>query len=1328
MRGDWYQISLIFLAVVVTAFFGGFLYKELFPEYKIYQNAYLSLEEFRSSYTGRPPPPFESGIKQIVLEQADNGPPQIDRCTSCHVALQFSHFSPTQTASDINGNPVYDKSGLPVQEPNPNYVWAKLDQKIEALKKEGKEVEAEKLQSLKTVEVGEHIYDMTKVLRAHPLIGRETRPFEFHPIDEYGCTVCHSGNGRGLTTEKAHGPVFDGQYEAEYMGPTPQFLESDPLNDPLFSKIFNHKPGHSLLFQTTPLYVGALLQANCVQCHLSTIEKLEDASRETSIVAQRREEKSRAVEEAYKNEKQALAALIALKKQLEENGWDQTVENLTSDTGNFKLSDEQIDAAKSRLEFVRRQRNADQAISAIMNRMEGMLGSRELVDQILDNRGSIDEFIKEHSESVKPKGTLFAKKAALDRDNQLMGYAEEAQATIKETVSDENVQGALKTDIDLLTADFHRGENLFFSQACYACHRIDGLARGGVGPELTNIGNSYPWYIKESIVWPQADLKTSTMPNFHLDHEELEDLTTFLLAQKGRRPATSESAYKTRLLEWEAGYKLPWERPINPADLTNLRYSMTVFATEGCASCHRLKGFESNVGFNIEKENKPSFENLFKEREWFRKTIPEQISGSELVRVLEKKKGEIDDRIVNGVRSDSLLEELENTHPRLIESYNTDFKYARRAKNHHFEEMLSQTNDSSEKEKIKAEWNEWKERVNRVLMMYVQEYGLGRLIGPRPNWSGIYRSDEWLIEHFKKPSKHVARSIMPVMPFDETKFYALTYMLDQLAVKNRDEVRKVWNTFGFDPKLAYEFLCSQCHGDYQRGNGPVAEWIYPIPKNLTNADFLRNLTRKNAKESIIHGVIGGPMPPWGEVAPGKKTADGIPVLTENEINQLVDWLYTPLAGQSLYQRPEEVDKWQYGPEDLLKELERGSEKLTPEPGKKTEEDNVLSLLSYPLEQPYLASLNPLVPSLGNEETSLQVNQVFDVVKSPYKGEEGRLYYIKHKYYTEENLEKGREYFELNCAACHGREADGQGYRAGTMYDAKPRMLTNFQWINTRDDLRLLRSIKYGVPGTSMTAWGDQTSALQRMQLVMYIRSLSAEQKNRDQLLSALYEAYAEQAQVLEQSRVDQYVQVNELKDELKKIKNTIYQLRNQDTPPETGRAELYQKELLLNQQINALLAVDNLIIKIKNELQKESEVFQNIGAQVIGIEELENLFDQYLKLIDLSSIHYTLKDGQLELQRKSENMKEMEGLSNQMIESIRGTLQKLEREKVVTQGRLPSRERTDSLEDLNQKILKYKNLEKALVSGLEEAKRLRERQVELYAAYENKIKNVEKLQ
>ncbi len=119
---------------------------------------------------------------------------------------------------------------------------------------------------------------------------------------------------------------------------------------------------------------------------------------------------------------------------------------------------------------------------------------------------------------------------------------------------------------------------------------------------------------------------------------------------------------------------------------------------------------------------------------------------------------------------------------------------------------------------------QWKVRVRNVMMVFIQEYGLGRLICPRPNWSGVYRTDEWLMEHFRNPSSLVPRSLMPVFPFDDTKFYALTYMLDVLGIRNRDADRKVWDQRGFNPAQAFHVYCSQCHGDFRQGNGPVAEW------------------------------------------------------------------------------------------------------------------------------------------------------------------------------------------------------------------------------------------------------------------------------------------------------------------------------------------------------------------------------------------------------------------------------------------------------------------------------------------------------------------------
>lgn len=1291
MRGDRYQIILIALGVVATALFGVFFYRELFPEYKIYQNAYLELEEFRTTYTGQPMPPFKGGVKQIVLEPIKNGPVEIDRCTSCHVALQFQHFSPTQVVTDINGNIVYDEDGIPKKEKNPEYIWHKLDEKIADLTNpESSNYDpsaAEKYQALKTAEVGEHTYSMPKVLQMHPLIGRETRPFEFHPIDEYGCTSCHSGNGRGLTTQKAHGPVFDGDYEVEDIGPVPQFTEPDPENDPRFARIFNAKPGHELLFQTTPILIGPLMEAKCVQCHQTSKQKIEGASRDARATVEQWKDKSQVIQKSYDDDLNALVDLIRLRNGVYNNGVRKTVDHLKEMLDDYTLTPQARETLSKQATFLTamvggpdglRPENYQAARDVALKKLEKMiadrLGSESLAKKLLsqsdtegvDTAQIVRQFMEENQDHPEAEGDLFKKARTLKTHDKIFKRIGSGESAVSDAVL--TPEQGIKTDIDWLTENYQEGERLFISQACYPCHRIAGFSRGGVGPDLTEIGKYYPWYIKESIVWPQADLKTSTMPNYRLDHEQLEDLVTFLLAQRGRSKAVSESAYKTSIAEWEEGRKLPWEKPVSPAEMHDLDFSMTVFATEGCAACHRLRGFQSNVGFAVEKEN-GDFDALYKEREWFRRTIPELASGSDLVAIIEKHAEEIDSRIVDNVRENSLIERIDAKFPGNTESFYSNFAYARRAKNTDLQESP-------------AELKIWKERVHRLLMMYVQEYGYGRLVGPKPNWSGVYRTDEWLMEHFKKPTALVARSIMPVFPFDESKFYALTHMLDVLGARNRDEDRKVWDARGFNPAVAYDMYCAQCHGNQRIGNGPISEWIYPVPKNLRNADFMRNLTPARAKDSIVHGIKGGPMPPWGE-APKKPATEGVPVLTEVEIDRLVDWLYSGLPGRAIFEDEENIPKWKYQPEDVLEELEREGTKLPP----------ALSFL--PSGYGYFAATNP------------EVTQVFDVEKNGEGSPDPYSYYIKKRFYTEENLEEGQAYFELHCAVCHGREGDGAGLRAGVMVDAKPRMLTNLDWIETRDDMRLLRSIKYGVTGTSMQPWGDQTTALQRLQLVMYIRTLSAEQKMRDALYTTLYQSFDEARFVIDNARINEFpdfVALNrELETVTKERQETTVKVRQGQASPEEA-AELYKKQLELSNRLDDQEKVDRLLKEIKQGIEKEKRLFEEIGLGLIAQDEA--LVPVFLKLVNEHGDAFSLVDGKLQFKSPAPNS----DYRKEIVKELDAKLEAAKQERNKVSGRIASVERSELLKDLESQISGLEKLKLNLLSGLEQVKEIHKRQ------------------
>lgn len=1204
IKSEAYQWALIGLGAIATVMLGVFLYRELFPEYRIYQNDYIALEKFRSSYTHESPPAFQPGVKQIVIEREDHGPPTIDRCISCHVALQFGHFSATKIAHDNNGNILYNTQGIPEQVPNEEYIWGKLDQKIkelrdskvlEQLRNQGESSladsrlkEATQLEALKTAQVGEHRYDVTKVLAMHPLIGKETRPFEFHPLEEYGCVSCHNGNGRGLTTERAHGPIFDGQYAIEFRGPKPHFLEADPHNDPSFASAFNDKPGPELLFQTTPLFVGELIEAKCVQCHQAG----QDAS----------------------------AGIPTKNHNKPQNG------------------------AK-----------------------EGSLGE-----------------------------------GSPDRDDAPLGKRD---------------VGGIAASVDPLIQNYTQGQELYISQACYACHRIAGLARGGVGPELTKIGNSYPWYIKESIVWPQADLPTSTMPNMRLDHEELENLMTFLLGQTGSSKVISPQNYKIAVQAWEAGNKQPWEKSITPTQMQELRYSMSVFATEGCAACHRLKGFVSDVGYAIEaKDSTNNYEALSKEKQWFSQLFPENIPGSLLAKTLEENKAAVDQHIDPHTRTGSILEEIEATSPGQIEALYSNFKFASRAKDHFYKTQIATEKDPAKKAALEAAWKEWKSDLHNILMIYIQEYGLGRLICPRPNWSGVYRSDEWLMEHFHNPSAHVARSIMPVMPFDDTKFYALTHMLDVLGVRNRDAVHEIWSHEGFDPERAFEIHCAQCHGQFLAGNGPVSEWIYPIPKNLRNPDFLRNLTRDRIIQSITHGVKGTPMPPWGEAPKDKPTGDGVPVLSTEEIAQLTDWLLSGLPGGRVDRSSIDVPKWKYGPKDVLKELQEEGGQL---PSNKTPPvDHPLSFL--PRGEHYYAALQPQV----NVVQPPSIEEIFDVRPNTIGGPDKELYYIKKRYYTEENIRRGRQFFELNCAACHGKEADGTGARAPLMLDAKPRMLTNLDWINTRDDLRLLRSIKYGVPGTAMTPWGDLTSSLQRLQLVIFIRSLTADRQRRDALSTALYDVFESAQLKVEQARAIQYQKLDQLQkeyDNLQKQAKESYEKAETAQASPQDAAQLYQKKLELAIQLKKQQEVDQLFLTLRSLIKQEMDLYQGIGLDLILKQVDDQVMNIFFDLLFLQKGRYSIQEGRLHLEVDPSITDKMTELSTRLTSNLQNHIDLFQKEQQHLEGRISSPQRFQELAKIGAERSGLIKLRNKLIASLEESRHITQKQQEIY----NKLKTNE---
>jgi mono/diheme cytochrome c family protein len=82
---------------------------------------------------------------------------------------------------------------------------------------------------------------------------------------------------------------------------------------------------------------------------------------------------------------------------------------------------------------------------------------------------------------------------------------------------------------------------------------------------------------------------------------------------------------------------------------------------------------------------------------------------------------------------------------------------------------------------------------------------------------------------------------------------------------------------------------------------------------------------------------------------------------------------------------------------------------------------------------------------------------------------------------------GAEMFKTLCSRCHGEKGDGLGKTAWYL-DPTPRDLTKASFMNSKPEERFLNSIKNGVAGTSMPAWGKTLSDDQIHTVFGYVRT------------------------------------------------------------------------------------------------------------------------------------------------------------------------------------------------------------------------------------------------
>jgi mono/diheme cytochrome c family protein len=135
-------------------------------------------------------------------------------------------------------------------------------------------------------------------------------------------------------------------------------------------------------------------------------------------------------------------------------------------------------------------------------------------------------------------------------------------------------------------------------------------------------------------------------------------------------------------------------------------------------------------------------------------------------------------------------------------------------------------------------------------------------VGPELAFTSQQRDHDWVMAHFRDPKGVVPGSLMPPYPLPGETFESLTAHLLTRPVPPVPP----------DPATQYAELCARCHGEKGQGDGLIAAYVDPAPRDLTKASFMKTKTRDRLVSSVKNGVPGTSMAPWGRVLGDEGTA------------------------------------------------------------------------------------------------------------------------------------------------------------------------------------------------------------------------------------------------------------------------------------------------------------------------------------------------------------------------------------------------------------------------------------------------------------------------
>lgn len=275
-----------------------------------------------------------------------------------------------------------------------------------------------------------------------------------------------------------------------------------------------------------------------------------------------------------------------------------------------------------------------------------------------------------------------------------------------------------------------KGEQLFKSNACYACHKIDGFSKGNVGPELTYEGRlAVPSTIAHQLWDPRYKVNSCVMPYFFsyrlldtdsMTHDDAVAETNTLFEHPDQNPEL-----KKEIVDWRS--------------LTVQREKIDDWDTRDSVTQH---GYIPNAAMEPDVDALITFVSS---------QTGENYSGAQADRMA----------MINAFNVSS-----PPTVPVTVEEGKLLFDNSGCYACH----MISDPKWTGDPTK--------------------DPHAKGGIAGPQLTWEGSRHSQQWLVAHYANPQAFVPGSVMPIFPLSDSERKALT-MYDQSLMPDNPGARQV---------------------------------------------------------------------------------------------------------------------------------------------------------------------------------------------------------------------------------------------------------------------------------------------------------------------------------------------------------------------------------------------------------------------------------------------------------------------------------------------------------------------------------------------------------